>query len=663
MKSTKFYASVSILFCLLSNISFGQAYDSLFFNNGDQVYIQGGALLHIQGGLTNKNVGSTKTITNNGVIQVEGNIVNESGASFTEDGSKIEATVRLIGGSAVPRGTNNDQTISGNFSDTVSAHFYNLVIDKEAGSNTVTLKTDVAVKGSLVWNGSTNDASTYNHSTVNTTVGGTAAAPTRTNPTRSGKGLVLLYDPSSADHELYITNSDPTSIVGYQTLSTFNFSSNPSALSGSSNDGYIQARGVAAVAKGLSLQVDRAGTYVFPVGSPTSTYNPIEVHFNGTPGSPMKLTSKFSETNYASSSFSNTFDQTNSLSPAGTGSAYFTTHPIDYADNPGFNIYQQGCGGSPKLFIMDKILKNHGYWSFNASPALSGTTYVVQAYPHGYSEYVTNGSNPNKRILRTSAGGFTSAPAVSDFQSELETSVAPNYSDIITYSYMNGLGSNYFTSCTNATGITGGRYSSFSNFGIGTSSSNTGNALPVKLISLEATPINNSYIRVSWATASELDNKGFEVMRSTDGINFTNIGWVDGNNTTSEHHDYLFNDKNVLANETYYYKLNQIDFDGKSAQTYIVSADITNGPDFILSDFQPNPSIGTTKLVITTTDPLPVSVKFYDMLGQEVLSNESQLSFGTNAINLNISSLASATYTAVIKVGANVYSKKLVVTQ
>ncbi|MGQ4827701.1 hypothetical protein, partial [Enterococcus faecalis] len=92
------------------------------------------------------------------------------------------------------------------------------------------------------------------------------------------------------------------------------------------------------------------------------------------------------------------------------------------------------------------------YWSFNASPALSGTTYVIEAYPHGYNEYVTNGSNPNKRMLRTSAGGFTSAPNVSDFQSELESSVAPNYSDLITYSYMNGSGSNYFTSCSNADG-------------------------------------------------------------------------------------------------------------------------------------------------------------------------------------------------------------------
>lgn len=48
--------------------------------------------------------------------------------------------------------------------------------------------------------------------------------------------------------------------------------------------------------------------------------------------------------------------------------------------------------------------------------------------------------------------------------------------------------------------------------------------LPVELIYIKATPIDNQYIKVSWSTASELNSKTFEVLRSIDGIHFEKIG-------------------------------------------------------------------------------------------------------------------------------------------
>jgi hypothetical protein len=182
----------------------------------------------------------------------------------------------------------------------------------------------------------------------------------------------------------------------------------------------------------------------------------------------------------------------------------------------------------------------------------------------------------------------------------------------------------------------------------------------VKLIGLNADPIDNSYIRVSWATASEQDNKGFEVMRSVDGVNFTNIGWVDGNGTTTDQHNYLYNDKTVQPNVVYYYRLNQVDVDGRGTLTYIVDAQITDGPNITVSDLIPNPTTGKTRLVINTTDAQSVSVKFYDILGKLIMSNDEQIAYGTNTIDFDMSSLADATYTAIIKIGSNTYSKKIV---
>ena len=647
----KLFYSLLICAVFFTTNTFGQsAYSDLFYNGGAVVHVQGGALLHVQGGLTN----SSGTFTNNGVVNVEGNISNsgtfaENTALTNTSGNKYERTIRLIGANEVTgvaaSGT-REQQILGTWSGG-SSYFYNLVIDKATAGDIVTVGSNVEIKDSLIWGA----ANSQFASTVNTTLTG------RTNPSRTGKGIVKMTNGGS-DYELFISNPDPTAVVGYQAISAFNYSTSPAALSGTNNDGYIQFRGVNGVASGFARQVDRSATYIFPVGSPTATYNPIKIYFNGTPSAAMKLVSKFTDNDFSALSIANSFDQTNSASPANTMSTI--NFPIDYTNNPGFNIFQKSaCGGSlGNWFIMDKILKNHGYWSFNATPALAGTTYVAEAYPHGYAEYVSNGSDPNKRVIRTDIAPFNGTPAVSDFGSQIESGLSA-YSDIITYSYFKN--HKNYTACNDGDGITGGKYSSFSHFAVGTSSSNTGNALPVTLIDLSADPIENSYIRVNWATASEIDNKGFEVMRSEDGINFANIGWVAGNGSTTSQHDYLFNDKTVIPNVTYYYKLNQVDIDGHSIETYIVSAKITDGADFNISEFQPNPTMGNTKLIINTTAAMASSVKFFNILGAEVMSHEYQLVAGTNSLDFDSNNLAAATYTAIIKVGNNIYSKKLVI--
>ncbi|MBK8415820.1 MAG: hypothetical protein IPL22_15760 [Bacteroidetes bacterium] len=60
---------------------------------------------------------------------------------------------------------------------------------------------------------------------------------------------------------------------------------------------------------------------------------------------------------------------------------------------------------------------------------------------------------------------------------------------------------------------------------------------------------------MKFITASEVNNKGFEIQRSLSPPEFKNIGWVDGHGTTSEIHEYSFDDRDVVPNNTYYYRL------------------------------------------------------------------------------------------------------------
>jgi hypothetical protein len=94
--------------------------------------------------------------------------------------------------------------------------------------------------------------------------------------------------------------------------------------------------------------------------------------------------------------------------------------------------------------------------------------------------------------------------------------------------------------------------------------------LEVSLTSLEAQKSRAGTL-VAWATASETNNAGFDIERSTDGTSFEKIGYLKGAGTTTTAHAYKFIDTRPAAG-TNYYRLRQIDHDGKFEYSKIVSA-------------------------------------------------------------------------------------------
>jgi hypothetical protein len=124
--------------------------------------------------------------------------------------------------------------------------------------------------------------------------------------------------------------------------------------------------------------------------------------------------------------------------------------------------------------------------------------------------------------------------------------------------------------------------------------SSTAAALPVSLKSFKANALPNAN-QLSWTTSSETNNKGFEIQRSMGNTNdFKTIGFVgtkakQGNSEAEI--SYSFEDANVKAGQTHYYRLNQVDFDGKSVLSSVKSIK----PGSIESNLNvyPNPSQGS----------------------------------------------------------------------
>ena len=93
--------------------------------------------------------------------------------------------------------------------------------------------------------------------------------------------------------------------------------------------------------------------------------------------------------------------------------------------------------------------------------------------------------------------------------------------------------------------------------------------IPVELVTFTAKLVNKTTI-LNWHTASERNNNAFDIERSTDGTTFSTIGTVKGNGTTSTPHDYTFTDAQPIDGVNYY-RLRQIDTDGKATLSKVVS--------------------------------------------------------------------------------------------
>ena len=136
------------------------------------------------------------------------------------------------------------------------------------------------------------------------------------------------------------------------------------------------------------------------------------------------------------------------------------------------------------------------------------------------------------------------------------------------------------------TSITLSGITSFSRWTVGTSISN---ALPVTIVDFTSHKVNN-IDQLTWTTSMEQDNKEFLVCASEDGINFKTIGHVNGAGTSNDIHHYRFDYLN-MGNQTMYYRLTQVDFNGHFAysNTIIQRNTQTQTKQF---EVYPNPSNG-----------------------------------------------------------------------
>jgi len=184
----------------------------------------------------------------------------------------------------------------------------------------------------------------------------------------------------------------------------------------------------------------------------------------------------------------------------------------------------------------------------------------------------------------------------------------------------------------------------------------TSNVIPVELTSFTASAIGKN-VQLQWATATETNNKGFEIQRGINNRDLKTIGFVEGNGTTTEARNYTYVD-NTEFNGTVYYRLKQLDLNGSYDYSKVV--EVTKAVSYSLAQNYPNPFNPTTTITYSIPQNSFVTLKVYNVLGSEVAELvNGQVEAGIHKVNFNGFDLNSGVYFYTIKAGSFSETKKL----
>jgi Domain of unknown function (DUF4082)/Secretion system C-terminal sorting domain len=184
--------------------------------------------------------------------------------------------------------------------------------------------------------------------------------------------------------------------------------------------------------------------------------------------------------------------------------------------------------------------------------------------------------------------------------------------------------------------------------------------LPVSIADFKATTASNN-ILLNWKTESEGNNDGFEIQRSNNGTDWYAVTFVKGAGQSSTVKNYSYTDRS-LAPGLYYYRLKQIDLDGKSKNTAVVTATVSGKGNVSLYQNTPNPFSATTTIRFDLPFAQKVKLSVFDMAGREikVLTNKVGEA-GSHLVTLDAATLSRQLYLVKLQTEDGVLTKTILV--
>lgn len=157
--------------------------------------------------------------------------------------------------------------------------------------------------------------------------------------------------------------------------------------------------------------------------------------------------------------------------------------------------------------------------------------------------------------------------------------------------------------------------------------------LPIKLGAFSAIKQGNNAL-VSWTTLSEINTDHFEIERSLDGINFSQVGVKSASGNSTSDMSYVFSDPITTSAKIIYYRLKTVDIDGKFSMSKTVALRIEG---VVVKSFNvyPNPFTDNLKVQVNADKESVATIRITNLNGQIAVSRNVTLQPGENVIVLS----------------------------
>jgi hypothetical protein len=189
-----------------------------------------------------------------------------------------------------------------------------------------------------------------------------------------------------------------------------------------------------------------------------------------------------------------------------------------------------------------------------------------------------------------------------------------------------------------------------------------GSTFPVEWLSFTAEALGSS-VMLDWATASESNNAYFSIEHSFDGNTYQEVGTLEGVGNTTEISTYSF-EHTAPAIGKNYYRIRQVDVNGKSSYSTIQTAEVS-GVERFVGAITPNPAVSgqSVSIDLYSLETSPAMVKVSDVTGRTIAEESFSLEKGMNKVTLNTSLLASGVYQVRVRMNGVTYDAQRMIVQ
>jgi len=175
-------------------------------------------------------------------------------------------------------------------------------------------------------------------------------------------------------------------------------------------------------------------------------------------------------------------------------------------------------------------------------------------------------------------------------------------------------------------------------------------ALPVNFSSFTAQK-QDKIVKLNWSTEQEVNSSRFIIERSADGRTWQSIAGIAAAGNSSNHLEYMAYD-NVPLNGTSYYRIKQVDKDGRTQVSVVRTVRFDFGYSITVA---PNPAKDVVVVTMDRINNAASTIQFFNAAGNIVYTEQTNLS----KLNINTTAFARGLYFIKIINAGKVATQKL----